>query len=89
MICLKGTIEQYLLKVGQFQSYHVVNESEYCGQPSQMLFGNRLKPGLAKHLVSLVHLGSCESSVQGNGWWRFFLNYQTVGCLANLCCKTK
>ena len=32
-----------------------------------MLFGNRLKSGLAKHLVSLVHLGSCESSVKVMG----------------------
>ena len=59
--------------MGQFQSYHAVDELGKCGQLSQTLFGNRLKPGLAKHLVSLVHLGSCELSVQGNGWWRFFL----------------
>jgi len=49
-----------------------------------VIFGNGLRPGLAKHLVSQDCLEWCVPSAQDYGWWMFSLNYQTVGLRTNL-----
>ena len=59
--------------------YPIINELGYCGQPSQTLFGCRLRQCLAKHSVYQGYLGWYVLSAQSNGWWRFYLKYQTVG----------